>query len=277
MTASVLLDLAAPIFVLGMPRSGTSWLSQIFESSPDCLVRLSPNYSYPLKNRLSIDTSLADWLEALRLAAESDDPFMTQNWRRNTGEFTRFPDALTRKACRLVIKDTRFHAVYQSGMSLMPRAKAVVIVRHPAAMLWSWRSCKEFPSGGDFSRDWRSGACKKGEGPGEYWGFDDWKVLTLEYCRLAQAWPERYCIIRYEALVNDPKAVVAGVFSFLGLEVSKQTKQFLRDSQSVHDSRPYAICKSRSVATAWKEHFPEEILKEIRDEVAGTILARFIQ
>ena len=63
------------IFLLGMPRSGTTWLSQIFEASPEIVVRLSPNYSYPLKNTLSLAGDREAWIRQLSAALESDDPF----------------------------------------------------------------------------------------------------------------------------------------------------------------------------------------------------------
>ncbi|NDY57959.1 sulfotransferase [Desulfovibrio sulfodismutans] len=269
------LDFRSPIFLLGMPRSGTTWLSQIFESSPECLVRLSPNYSFPLKNRLTKDSCLEQWQEVLRLAAVSTDEFLTQNWRRETGELTYFPDALTRDPLRMAIKDTRYHDVYLSGMELMPQAKAIIIVRHPAAALWSWRSCKEFPRCANFTQEWRTGLCKK-SGVGEYWGFDDWKKLTNLYVQLEMEYPERYKIIRYENLVNNIQNEVADLFSFSGLHLSRQTILFLQESQSRHDSRPYSVYKTKQVSNAWKENFPKHIFSEISNELVGSVLERFI-
>ena len=80
-----------PLFLLGMPRSGTTWLSQIFESSPDFIVRLSPNYSRPLKNVLDLGSSREEWVSSFSYALHTDDEFMTQDFRRANGELGRFP------------------------------------------------------------------------------------------------------------------------------------------------------------------------------------------
>ena len=48
-----------------MPRSGTSWLSQIFDSHPDTKFKLSPLFSYAFKNAVNIESSKKEWLKFL--------------------------------------------------------------------------------------------------------------------------------------------------------------------------------------------------------------------
>jgi hypothetical protein len=269
-------DLLAPIFLLGMPRSGTTWLSQILESSPDILVRLSPNFSHALKNKLSPLSTMAEWRDVLRAVCRTDDPFLTLDILRDTGELIRFPDAGSRVATHLVLKDTRFHAVYRAGMRRMPKARTIYIVRHPAAVLWSWKSCREFPVGADFKTEWRSGACRKKGSEGEYWGFEDWKNLTLSYCELAASHPDRYRIVRYEDVVDRAMQEIETIFSFMGIPLPGHTLDFIETTHSRHDDRPYSIFKSKSVAHAWRGHFPADILSQISAEVKGTCLERFV-
>jgi hypothetical protein len=270
-------DVTAPIFLLGMPRSGTTWLSQIVESSPECVVRLSPNYSYRLKNSLSLTSTAADWTRTLRDACSSDDPFLTQNFRRESGELCFFDAEPECERRHLAVKDTRFHELYLSAMDVLPRAKIVYIARHPAAALWSWRSCKEFPPTAEFREQWRHGACRKVDGPGEYWGFDDWKALTFRYCALAAREPARYLIVEYEELVSACVAETKRIFAFLGVPYAPRTEAFITLSQSVHDERAYSVFKTKEVVDAWRADFPTAILREIRSELSGTMLERFAQ
>lgn len=269
-----------PLFLLGMPRSGTSWLSQIVESSPDCVVRLSPNFSYPLKHRLHMASSPEAWRAVLQAARASDDPFMTQDYRRDTGELGRFGDKPPEGLQVLAVKDTRFHGLYLDAMDKLSDAKLVYIVRHPAACLWSWRCCKEFPPDTDFRAHWRSGACRKTGLPptedGEYWGFDDWKALTRRYVTLAAAEPARYHVLHYERLVACAEAEVAALFRFVGLPMTPSTRRFLRDSQSRHDPRPYAVYKDRTVADVWRPHFPPEVLRQIEAETRDPLLSPYV-
>lgn len=264
-----------------MPRSGTSWLSQIVESSPACAVRLSPNFSFPLKHQLHQDSGAQDWQRTLDSALSTDDPFMTQNYRRDTGELGRFADRPEAPVQVLAIKDTRFHDLYLAGMERLANAKLVYIVRHPAACLWSWRSCKEFPADASFDAQWRSGACRKTgstlDRAGEYWGFDDWKRLTRTYSERAASQPDRYYILHYERLVMNSEAEAAGLFAFLGLPFAEASRAFVRDSQSRHDPRPYAVFKDKSVAQAWRSEFPDELLRQIEAETRESPLAAFVE
>ncbi|MCZ6772664.1 MAG: sulfotransferase [Proteobacteria bacterium] len=264
----------APVFLLGMPRSGTTWMSQIFEHSPEVLMRLSPNYSYPLKNMLGGNSSRADWEAQLIAALETDDPFMTQNWRREKGEL----DWIEKddRVRLLMIKDTRFHELYLRGTELLPEAKCLFVVRHPCGHLNSWRKSKEFPTESDFCAHWREGACRKSEGPGEYWGFEDWKRLARLFLAVEARVPERVKVFRYEDLVARPAETTEMLFAFVGIDVSPKVTDFLVRSQARHDPNVFSVFRSPTVAGSWRTEFPKEIAAEVLAELEGTDLARFM-
>lgn len=266
----------APVFLLGMPRSGTTWLSQIFESAPDVAVRLSPNYSYDLKDSLSVASSKEDWIRVLSLALQSEDPFMTQNWKREREELE-WIEKDPSNVKRLAIKDTRFHEVYCAGMVQFPTAKSLYIVRNPCGCLSSWRNSKEFPRGADFREQWRTGACRKSEGPGEYWGFDDWKALTGNFLKLEQEEPNRFKVFRYEDLVADPVGVARMLFNFVGLKLHSNVISFLSRSHAVHDPNVYSVFRSPKVADRWRTSFPKDIKRKIYTELRNTEYERFIR
>lgn len=263
------------IFLLGMPRSGTTWLSQIFEMVSEVVVRLSPNYSYALKNRLSVKSTEADWIEVLRRALSTDDPFMTQDWKRERGELEWIDKDLS-NVHRLAIKDTRYHDVYIMGMEIFPAAKCLYIVRHPCGHLNSWRTSTEFPDDADFATNWRNGACRKSDGPGEYWGFDDWKALTLRYLAQESLNPERFKVFRFEALVEDPIGTTENLFRFVGLELHDDVVSFLNRSHASHDPSANSVFRSPKVACRWRSEFPEDIAAEIFEDLRGTELEVFL-
>lgn len=264
----------APVFLLGMPRSGTTWLSQIFEYSPEVIVRLSPNYSYPLKNMLDENSTRADWERQLAAALDTDDPFMTQNWRREKGELDWIEkDARVRQ---LVIKDTRFHELYLRGMELLPSSKCLFVVRHPCGHLNSWRKSKEFPEGCDFRAEWRNGSCRKAEGPGEYWGFEDWKKITRLVLSAERKTPDRIKVFRYEDLVKETIRISEDLFNFVGLGLTSEVQDFLARSHARHDPNVFSVFRSPEVVDSWRYEFPEDITVEILSELRGTDLARFV-
>ena len=259
-----------------MPRSGTTWLSQIFEAHPRFITRLSPNYSYVLKNRLTPDSTEAEWRSVLGEAAATSDPFMTQNWQRDAGNLPWFEPS--DEAQRLAVKDTRFHETYLAGMGRLPDAFCIYLVRNPCATLDSWRRSPEFPANAGLDAEWRSGACRKGDGPGEYWGFADWVTLTRRYRQLAREEPSRYRVVRYEELVRHPNRGAEDLFRFVGEALDPQVVDFIAASQATHTAGPYSVFKDPvTVLTRWKESFPATIAAEIQAALAGTELEEYLE
>ena len=264
-----------PLFLVGMPRSGTSWLSQIFESHPETLLRFSPNYSFEMKNMLACDAGYAEWKRHLQIAVDCQGEFITHSYRRQTGEFPTFANtgSLPRLLC---IKDTRFHQWYMRGLDVLPDAALIYIVRHPAACLNSWRNCKEFSEKDDFQTAWLDGGSRKLEGAGEHWGFADWFDLTLEYVTRANT-EQRIRVVRYEDLVRQPIEQTRTMFQFAGLELPIETIEFLHASTTRHDSSSYSVFKAQDKIDGWEKGFPSEIWEQIQQQILGTPLEQFLR
>lgn len=263
------------VCIFGMPRSGTSWLSQIFDSSPSVRFRLSPLFSYEFKNQLNESSSRRDWEIVLQGAYRSSNAFMNQTYRRDAQEYPVFSEKDSAPE-NLVIKDTRFHNLIEPMLSLFNNLRIIAIVRHPCGAIHSWlKAPREFPSGADPLREWRSGACRK-TAYGEFWGFDDWMTVTRLHLRLARAMPDRFRITRYEQLVREPIGETQRLFDFSGIAYSDQTASFLRDSHARHLDGEYAVFKDPSVADAWRTGLHPAIRDRILADLAGTDLEEFV-
>lgn len=259
-----------------MPRSGTSWLSQIFDSSPDVRFRLSPLFSYELKNFVTDDSHKTTWNLLFEKAYLSNSEFMDQTYRRVAGEYPVFSFKASLPAF-LVIKDTRFHNLTVHMLSLFPDMKMIGIVRNPCGAINSWlRAPKEFPPGNDPLHHWRAGECKK-EGRGDFWGFEDWKWVTILFLQLERETPERFFLVQYEDIVLEPVRWAKAMFDFCGLKYSDQTKKFIIESQTTHVDNEYAVFKKTEVKDKWKTQLSPIIIKEIYDELKGTDLERFFK
>ncbi len=264
------------IAIVGMPRSGTSWLSQIFDSSPQTRFRLSPLFSYEFKNQLDEQSDRAAWEAVLRGAYRSDNEFMDQSYRRRAGQYPVFALKDPQPPV-LVVKDTRFHNLAEPMLRRLPEARMVAIVRHPAGAINSWlRAPREFPPAADPLTHWRSGACRK-TGPGEFWGFEDWQRVTRLQLRLAQERPEQLSMVSYEDLVADPVGETRRLFAFCGLEFGAQTQRFLQDCHRRHDRSEYAVYKRPDVAEQWRHQLAPEIREAIVAELRGTDLEAFVR
>lgn len=263
------------VFLIGMPRSGTSWLSQIFDSSPEVRFRLSPLFSYALKNAVDIKSSKDEWAEYLDKVYNTEDGFMSQTVRRKEGKYPIFEEKANNPVF-LVIKNTRYHNLTERMLELFDDIKIIYIVRHPCGAINSWlKSKKEFPQGADPLKEWKSGKCRKIY-PEEFWGFDDWKKVTRMYLELTEKFPYKIGIIKYEDLVNNPIDVTNRVFEFVGIRLTKQTENFLIECHKTHDVDEYAVFKNKNVKDRWKNELNQKIIEKIYKDLKGTELEAFI-
>ena len=117
-----------------MPRSGTSWASQIFDSCPSVRFRLSPLFSYEFKNQLNEKSSRDEWLQLLRKAYNSSNDFMNQTERRTRGQYPIFANK-SEKPPVLVVKDTRFHNLTIPMIRELDDLKVIAVVRQRKPVL----------------------------------------------------------------------------------------------------------------------------------------------
>jgi hypothetical protein len=264
------------IVIIGMPRSGTSWLGQIVDSCPDVRYRLSPLFSYAFKNAVDEDSSREDYEKVFHGAYLSNDEFMCQTQRRASGHYPLF-ELKVAKPQFLAIKMTRFHNLISNMINFVDNLKMVAIVRHPCGAINSWLTTPgEFPKDADPMKEWRYGHCRK-TGREEFWGFEDWKKVTRLHMSFERQFPNRFIIQRYEFLVENFVEETKKLFDFLELKYTQQTDNFLKSSHSKHDDDSYAVFKDPKVKDRWKWKLNEQIQKEIIREVEHTELRRFLE
>lgn len=263
------------IYILGMPRSGTSWLSQIFDSSPETRLRLAPLFSYAFKNRVSEHSTRAEWAAFFHDVYLSDDAFISQENQRMSGQYPTFPIKASNPPF-MVIKDTRNHQLTPTMLERFSDITVVAIVRNPCGVINSWlKSSREFPGTADPMQEWKTGQCRK-TSPGEYWGFDDWIEVTKLYMRLAKEHPSRVLITRHEDMIDSPRIETQRIFEFAGIACTEQTEDFLKQCHSRHDHDDYSVFKDRRVKNSWRTELDSTIIAAIHTELAGTELDVFL-
>lgn len=264
------------IWIFGMPRSGTSWLGQIFDSSPDVIYRLAPLFSYTYKDYVEIDSPKSLYDEFHQKVFIKGDAFTDQVDRRKSGEY---PIFIKKKSTlnTLVIKETRYHNLVESLINYYPKIKIIYIVRNPCAAINSWlKTPNEFPITDDLNLYWRNGKNRK-TGPEEFWGFDDWISLTSKYENLIKEHSENVSILKYEDLVNNPIEETKRLFDFAGLKITKQTLDFLKDSQFNQNESDYAVYKDPEIVlNKWKKQLPSFIKDEIFNSLKNNQLTKYL-
>jgi hypothetical protein len=263
------------VAIVGVPRSGTSWLGAIFDSSPDVAYRFQPLFSYAFKNAVDADSDASEMRRFFQAIYASDDDFLHQAERRKSGAHPTF-----RKhgdPAWLVFKNVRYHNLLEAMLNRVPDLTVIAIVRHPCACINSWlRAPREFPAEADPRTEWRDGKVKKAGRPEEFWGFDDWKKVTRLHLDIAEREPRAH-IVRYEDLVDNSLHEVTRIFRLCGLEVGEQTRHLLARCHDSHQDDPYSIFKSPKVVHQWKQQLDPEIQEAIlRETQEDERLRKFI-
>jgi len=265
------------ISIHGVPRSGTSWLGQIFSSHPDIAYRFQPLFSYQFKNLINLNSTkdeICDFFDALYQV--KDDDFILGKWRDKFDPIELNFNKNTSQSF-LVMKMVRHHHLIEKFLLSDENLKVIGIVRNPCAVINSWLNApKEFINNWDVMSEWRYAPSKNLGRIEEYNGFEKWKELALTFLDLEQKNPERFLLIQYEQLVTDPNSIIENAFYFVGLKMERQVLDYIKSSQSHHSEDANALFKSPNVKDKWRSELDQRISGEIINEIHGTVLARFM-
>lgn len=264
------------VVVAGVARSGTSWLGEIINSSPDTAYRFQPLFSYAFKGALSEDSSREDMNRFFTGIYSSNDPFLLQQDKRDSGAYPTFHKNPV--ASHLAFKTCRYQYTVPRILRIWPEAKVIGLVRHPCAALNSWvHNPKEFPPGSNILAEWRFGACKNEGLPEHFFGYYKWREVANLYLDLAQQFPDRFLLVRYRDLVEDTEEQVESVFRHIGLPVSGQTQSFITERRDGHGDNPYSVFRSDTDLNKWRRSLPEIITQSVYEDLRGTRLEFFLE
>jgi hypothetical protein len=262
-------------WISGMPRSGSTWLSQLFFSSQEVKLKFCPLFSYEFKNQLDEKAGCAEWQAFFDQVYLTESEFLDQEYLRKQGLVPKFKTR-DENPMNLVIKSTRFQHLLPFLMREHRSVKIIHIVRHPCASIYSWLSNPfELPNDVSPMDNWRTGECRK-TSVGEFWGFDDWKHVNTQAISLEKQYPERFKIVQYENLATNPECVIKDIFKFCDITFSNQTQDFIYSSQNTHDANKRSVYKNADKEESWMENLAPEIIDVILKETENTALHRFL-
>lgn len=262
------------VAIFGVPRSGTTWLSQIFNSHPDVVMRFQPLFSYGHKGNLttcSSATEIRNFFEEI-LCTQDSFTLMDTDIHKKHPTFKK-----SMKPTHIAFKETRYLNVIENILTQCDEVKFIGIVRNPLAVMASWALApKEFNPKWDINSEWRYAPGKNQNRAEEFYGFEKWKEVAIAFQEFNVLFPQQFLLLSYDELNREPLEVTRKLFDFCGLEIREQVKQFIVDSKSRHDSDPYSIYRAKANDNRWREILPVSIAEKITQELKNTSLDIFL-
>lgn len=263
------------VSIHGVPRSGTSWLGQIFNSSPNVAFRFQPLFSYAFKNRLGPNSTKEELADFFRDIYETKDEFVLQ--LKNISGNKEVDFLKNENPTHLIMKEVRYHHILQNLITNQPKIKVIGLVRNPCGCINSWlRAPKEFKPEWNELEEWRKAPSKNLDRPEEFNGFEKWKEVASMFLGFSEKYPDNFKLIQYEKLNNDTLKCVKELFNFCELELGEQTKDFINLSRNNDSKDAYSVFRKGQVNDSWVTQLNPIIAQSIISELKSTPLEQFL-
>jgi Sulfotransferase family len=273
------------ILVLGMPRSGTTWLAKILDSHPDVLYRHEPDEVVLANSDQTGVEKLCIWLET-RAISTVKPPLMPKAWLprplgilhhaavrvekvaarvlgKNMASKLKVPRALdlNRRPTRVILKLVAYDAA--DIAQALPDTRILFLLRHPCGQV---QSIVEGVSGGYFEGI----SPDVGELARSWLIFNERAVAALEGLPNAN-------IVVYEELSATPMSLSRALYEFCGLPWNTQTERFIaRTTRQDWRSDYYGVFRNaKAAANRWRVTMNPTAQHAVRDAVRGSPLTRY--
>lgn len=251
------------IAIFGAPRSGTSWLGQLFNSSPLVAYRYQPLFSFALKDFLNPGSTSTDIKEFYGQLLATEDEFILQTKNISGNKENLFSKD---KISHLVWKEVRYHHIIKNLLENSD-TKIIGIIRHPCAVSNSWITApKEFNAGWNPLEEWRLATKKNLNKPEEFNGYQKWVELAYLYLKLSKDYPKRFFLVKYETLNQSPVETIQKLFDFAQISMGNQTRRFVAKSTSTISDDPYGVLRANKEHDTWRHQLNPNIKEAILND-----------
>lgn len=252
------------IAIHSVPRSGSSWLGSIFDSSLHVVYRFQPLFSYTHKDQLTENSNIEEIDNFFKDIQCTDDQFVLQAVAKKNNPIPQFQKSRT---SHIVYKEVRYHHILKNLLYKDKNIKVIGLIRNPFAVINSWLNApKEFKKELNWKVDeeWRDAPKKNLGQPEEFNGYNKWKEAAFLYLKLKKKYPDRFYLLDYNDLLLNKVATVEKLFDFSNLELTQQTLNFLNTSSQKEDKDAYSVFKQKKNDDQWKLELPSFIIEEIK-------------
>jgi len=223
------------IAIFGAPRSGTTWLGQLFNSSPNTLYRYQPLFSYEFKDYLNSKNNKSDIMDFYKKLIVAKSQFVQTNIKFPKQDIT-----------HLVWKEVRYHHITPNLLQ-NSNTKIIYIERNPVDVINSWFNApKEFNSKWDIQKEWLDAPSKNLNKPEEFNGFNKWLEVKNIHTKNFHNFPDRVIKVKYENLKLNPIKELKKLYKFCNLNWGKQVENFILESTTKHEEDSYSVFKKQT-------------------------------
>ncbi len=259
------------VAIHSVPRSGSTWLGELFNSHPKVNYSYQPLFSYAFKDYLNEESSFEHIQDYFQKIQQSEDEFIRQKEARLKGKLPQF--SKNEKSTHSVYKEVRYHHILENLLEQDADIKVIGLVRNPMAVINSWlRAPKEFRAdlGWKIVEEWRFAPKKNQNKKEEFNGYEKWKEVYFLFKDLEKKYPNRFYFLPYLKLLSDTEKTIQSLFDFSNLDMSQQTIDFINKPKSKQKTGTYTVNIEKQKDDFWKTELPkfiqDDILKDLHTE-----------
>lgn len=264
------------IAIHSVPRSGSTWLGNIFNSHPKVSFKMQPLFSYAFKDYLTPNSNRNQINTFFEEIASSQDTFLNQHEAISNNTVPVFIKENPLTHC--CYKEVRYHHILENLLKQTNDVKLILLIRNPLATLYSWyKAPREFKKhlGWNFEDEWLDAPKKNSGRIEEFNGYNKWKEASLLFLRLKEKYPENIYLLEYQTLLENPIEITKQLFRFTNLNFETQTEIFLNRSTNINHADSYSVFKIKERDNDWK-YLPNNIIDYIVSDIKNTDLERFL-
>lgn len=262
------------IVIHSCPRSGSTFLGEIINSSQTTKYCFQPLFSYELKDYLNENSSLVKINSFFEKLLTTKDVFINQAHQRKKGYLPTFKKE--KKYSSIAYKEVRYHYILQNLAEKDPNVKFIFLIRNPVEVINSWVSVEK-----EFSPEWKISeeiiyASKKNMDKKEnYFGVERWIKATQIFERLSNKYSKRILILNYKDLKNNCFETTKKIFKFCKLPYTKQTEDFLiRSTKTRYIKNDYSVFRGRAYKA--KKYLSQEEIDIIKKIICNKNLSSYL-
>ncbi|WP_019933259.1 sulfotransferase domain-containing protein [Oceanimonas smirnovii] len=263
------------IAIFSVPRSGSTWLGEIFNSSTNTKYCFQPLFSYSLKSYLSEDSTAEEIDEFYKKLVDSDDEFICQTQKRIDGILPQFSKKSELSA--IVFKEVRYINIIENLLNSDKEIKIIGLVRNPLSVMASWfKAPKEFNPEWSIEDQWFSAELKNQGRKEEFFGFERWLAAAKLFTKLQDKHPEQFKLVKYSELTSNTDDTVKDLFDFVELDYEKKVLDFISESKIKQVYDTYSVYRKNQDDDKWKHVVSDSIYNSIVASLKENNLQHFL-